>query len=270
MVVLEMEAAVDGRQFDRMGGFWIDNCKLLHLTTAEPLNPGRVAWSVERDVTPFARMLVGRSMPFDAILDIPNIVQGPYTGVINVTVRALIYYDPQRSMQLAPLPLVFPLRAPFRDPRSPLKGAIVSGTERLKLPPFRCEACGSSSVQLELALYSTGHGGAEEFYYLEAPGGSPFRELIVYLDGEPVAATVPFPVVYTGGINPLLWRPLSAILALNVPPYSLDLTPLAPLLGDGAEHYFEIGVLNNSKTGQWNIDPILLVSRMDVAQLCEH
>ena len=30
----------------------------------------------------------------------------------------------------------------------------------------------------------------------------------------------PFPVVYTGGLNPLLWRPITGIESFDVVPYS--------------------------------------------------
>ena len=40
-------------------------------------------------------------------------------------------------------------------------------------------------------------------------------------------AAYPFPVIYTGGVCPLLWRPVSGIHSFNIPPYVFDLTPFA-------------------------------------------
>ncbi|WRX29359.1 Peptide-N4-(N-acetyl-beta-glucosaminyl)asparagine amidase A - like 4 [Theobroma cacao] len=46
-------------------------------------------------------------------------------------------------------------------------------------------------------------------------GNGPFTEVVVNLDGEVVGVVWPFTVVYTGGINPLLWRPISDFKGLN-------------------------------------------------------
>lgn len=39
----------------------------------------------------------------------------------------------------------------------------------------------------------------------------------------------PFPVIYTGGANPLLWRPLASLRAFDVPSAFIDVSPFLPL-----------------------------------------
>ncbi|EFH89924.1 peptide-N4-asparagine amidase [Ktedonobacter racemifer] len=80
----------------------------------------------------------------------------------------------------------------------------------------------------------------DEFWWASTPA---FRELEVSIDGKPAGVAWPFPFVYTGGVNPYLWRPISAINTLNMPAYRLDLTPFAGLLG--GQHTITINVLNN-------------------------
>ena len=46
----------------------------------------------------------------------------------------------------------------------------------------------------------------------------------------------PHAVIYTGGITPTNWRPLTAFGAYDQPTYFIDVTPFLPLLADGAEH----------------------------------
>ena len=82
-------------------------------------------------------------------------------------------------------------------------------------------------------------------------GGGSFRELRVWVDGVLAGAALPFPVVYSGGIDPLLWRPLAGIESFDIPPYRFDLTPFAGALNDGAAHNFSIDVVGNSPTGVW-------------------
>jgi len=39
----------------------------------------------------------------------------------------------------------------------------------------------------------------------------------------------PFPVIYTGGANPLLWRPLASLRAFDVPSAFIDVSPFLPM-----------------------------------------
>ncbi len=38
-------------------------------------------------------------------------------------------------------------------------------------------------------------------------GHGPYREVQLYIDGAFAGFVTPYPVIFTGGINPLLWRP---------------------------------------------------------------
>lgn len=67
-----------------------------------------------------------------------------------------------------------------------------------------------------------------------------------------VGAVWPFPVIYTGGINPLFWRPAAAIGAFNLPTYDLELTPFVGLLVDGNNHTISMRVEN--AIGSWPVD----------------
>ena len=50
-----------------------------------------------------------------------------------------------------------------------------------------------------------------------------------------VVSTLP-----TGGIDPLLWRPIPGVQTLNFLPYRVDLTPFAGALSNGQPH--QVGV----------------------------
>ena len=53
------------------------------------------------------------------------------------------------------------------------------------------------------------------------------------VDGIFAGAAFPFPVIYSGGINPVLWRPIVGLHSLNIPPLSFDLTPFVGVMDDG-------------------------------------
>ncbi|MCO5573626.1 hypothetical protein L7F22_027398 [Adiantum nelumboides] len=55
---------------------------------------------------------------------------------------------------------------------------------------------------------------------------------------------MPFPVVFTGGINPLLWRPSVAFGAFDQPTYLVDITPFLGQLTDDAEHEIQLKVVS--------------------------
>lgn len=108
------------------------------------------------------------------------------------------------------------------------------------------------------------HGNDEFWYtnppndYLEAnglsgyPGNGPFREVQVFLDDMMIGAVWPFPVIFTGGINPLYWRPAAAIGAYNLPSYDVELTPFVGFLVDGKNHTISMRVENAD--GSWPLD----------------
>lgn len=133
-------------------------------------------------------------------------------------------------------------------------------------------------ISAKLDLYASGHG-CEEFWYSNVPddvgeqygicGGGTYREIRLTVDGFLAGILYPFPVVYTGGINPLLWRPMTGIQSFNIPPYSFDLTPFVGSWNsnnrvDDETHTFEITVYGNNDQGSWFVDPVLLLNYYDL------
>ncbi|KAF8394875.1 hypothetical protein HHK36_018812 [Tetracentron sinense] len=115
-----------------------------------------------------------------------------------------------------------------------------------------------------LEIYVSFHGN-DEFWYSNPPdsyiklnnltsgrGNGAFREVFVTIDGVFVGSEVPFPVIYTGGIDRLWWKPVVAIGAFDLPTFDLDLTPFLGLLLDGGIHDFGLGVTDS--ISNWLVD----------------
>ncbi|KAJ0718884.1 putative peptide-N(4)-(N-acetyl-beta-glucosaminyl)asparagine amidase [Helianthus annuus] len=99
-----------------------------------------------------------------------------------------------------------------------------------------------------LELYVSFHGD-DEFWYMNPPdsyiksndlpftnGKGSYREVLVTIDGKLAGTVIPFPVIYSGGINPLFWKPVVSIGAFDIPSYDIDLTSYLGLLLDNRNH----------------------------------
>lgn len=90
----------------------------------------------------------------------------------------------------------------------------------------------------------------------------------MYVNGQLAGAVYPFLVLYTGGVNPFLWRPLSGIESFDIPAYRFDLTPFAglfntlgPAAADGASSrpHVTLRVFGNNQDGLWYLTSSLLL-----------
>ncbi|ARZ66397.1 hypothetical protein SMD11_0731 [Streptomyces albireticuli] len=232
-VVLRLEGAVAGRQYDRLGYVRIGGVEVLRTSTPEP-SPEGITWNVEKDVTRYAAALRDRQ-PVEMLIG--NVVNSTYTGVIKVKVTLTFYAAEGR---------VEPARTP--DKVLTLDGAQQVGTAsegQLTTP--------RNSERIVAEVYATGSGGGcEEFWYLTVPDAAPYsckakdgpyREVRVSVDGRLAGIAAPFPTVWTGGwSNPFLWYVIPGPRAFDVRPVEYDLTPFAGQLNDGKPHRISISV----------------------------
>uniref|UniRef100_A0ACD5VNC7 Uncharacterized protein n=1 Tax=Avena sativa TaxID=4498 RepID=A0ACD5VNC7_AVESA len=256
LAVLEWSADRRGRQFDRIFGVWLSGAELLRSCTAEP-RPNGILWSVSRDITRYAALL---SEPGEIAVYLGNIVDRTYTGFYHANLTLHLYFDsgpPPPPQQQADLILPISRSLPLYDGQW---FAIQSSTDvqskKLAIP--------SNTYRAVLEVFVSFHGSDEFWYtnppneYIEAnnlsglPGNGAFREIIVKVDEDIVGAVWPFTVIYTGGVNPLLWRPITGVGSFNLPTYDIDITPFLGKLLDGKEHDFGFGVTN--ALDMWYID----------------
>jgi hypothetical protein len=234
-VVLHMDGAVAGRQFDRLGWLTIGDVMVFKTSTPEP-SPDGIRWSVDKDVSSYAPLL--RS-PRQVVMFLGNVVDDTFTGVLDIQVSLTFYTADRRHPAPAGAPSdVLPLSGQRHD------GADLTGT--VTVP--------RNTERLLAEVYATGSGGGcEEFWYLTAPPASgyscpadagPYREVQVLLDGRVAGIAAPFPHVYTGGwSNPFLWYVLPAPRAFDIRPLTYDLSPYLGLLTDGAPHTVAVHVV---------------------------
>ncbi|KAJ3188496.1 hypothetical protein HK101_009131, partial [Irineochytrium annulatum] len=117
----------------------------------------------------------------------------------------------------------------------------------------------------ELEFWVSNHQ-TDEFYYTNVPdsyanpgngvyGGGTFKELQAMVDGELAGVDWHVPVIYTGGFNPLLWRPIVHIGSSDIPSYSMDLTPFSGILSDAtAPHSVTLNVTHQTPGSLWFVN----------------
>ena len=232
-----------GRQFDRTAQIEIGGANVFFGTTAEPSAKVAPRWHVERDLTDYAALF---TVPQTGTVMLGNVVDATYTGVISGS-AALLFYPADASTPAPGTPdLVIPLptRTPMADaahlasPSDTLSGTFTLPTNIVR-------------AYLDIITQSQ---NKDEFWYTDVPdglaarlgqnGGTAFREAEITLDDRPVGVAPVFPWVYTGGIDPSLWRPIPGVQALNLAPYRVDLTPFAAVLSDGHPHRIGLHVFN--------------------------
>jgi hypothetical protein len=219
-IILTIKGTQQGRQYDRLFQIWAGSSQLFVGVTPEPTKNG-IEWKIQKDVTEYLPVLQGKQV---VTTKLENYVNSTYTGV------------PEMSVQLEFYPVEKGEREKNADPlkiKTPDK--IVSITKDAA-PFYLYDKNPSMDVPLDLPndligayldLYVVPQNN-DEFWWSLQPA---FREVEVYVDGQPAGAIWPEPTLYTGGVNPYLWRPIQGINTLDMAAYRVNLTPFAGLLG---------------------------------------
>lgn len=189
------------------------------------------------------------------IFDLGNLIDNTYTGTFNTTLTATFFTVPDTE-PTADLILPISTQSSAEDKGSsfaiPGPVAAVSYTlpRNIERAVVSLSACGQNT---------------EEFWYTNVfssqidtfqdtddtfNGFSPFREVQLLIDGQLAGVSWPFPVIFTGGIVPGLWKPIVGIDAFDLRQHEIDITPWLPLLCNGTEHSFEIRVAGLNDDGK--------------------
>jgi hypothetical protein len=234
-----------GRQFDRTTQIYLGGTNIFFGTTAEPRSALSPSWHVERDITDLSALLTSPQAGTAILGNFVGTSGGvDYTGIIYGSAQLEFYPSSPRDRAAVTPDQVLPL--------STTAGAVSLNTTTDRLTgTFASLPKNIESVYLDLFSQSQSN---DEFWYtcsptdiateLENCGNTGFRETEVYVDGQPAGIAPILPWVYTGGIDPELWEPVTGVQTLNFKPYRVDLTPFSALLSDGKQHTVSIGVYN--------------------------
>ncbi len=241
-----------GRQFDRLAIMYFNDTEVWRTSTAEPTTNG-IRWEYIKDMTEYMYFW---DSPQKLIFDLGNLIDSTYTGFFNTTLTAT-FFTSQDTVK--PASLIIPISARQGDKNAASMFTLPSdnATDTVSFPRnvnravFSVSACGQAAEE-----FWWGNVLQSDIYTFEPYDGtlygySPFREVQVLIDGQLAGVQWPFPVIFTGGVVPGLWRPIVGIDAFDLREHEIDVTPWLPILCDGNEHTFEIrvvGILDDGET----------------------
>ncbi|KAJ3091033.1 hypothetical protein HK102_001904 [Quaeritorhiza haematococci] len=266
-VILDFESSVKGRQFDRYGAVWLGGAEVMRFTSAEP-NANGITWHVEKDITTFKSHLARDGLQ-SVVIALDNLVNDVYTGIFNVTLKATFYAKEggqggeggaQRNEQngldtwrygISDSYLGGGVTTDIPDKIVPLSASSNSyGWFSIPQPAGAALSLDVGTLprniyRAKVEVFISGHS-CDEFWYTNPPTsyatennlcpGGAAKEIQMFVDDKLAGVDVPFVSIYTGGFNPLLWRPISAIGSFDVPSAIFDITPLAAELSNGKNH----------------------------------
>ncbi|HSR96266.1 MAG TPA: peptide-N4-asparagine amidase [Kofleriaceae bacterium] len=242
-VVLAADFAVTaGRQFDRTANLWIGGTNLYFGTTSEPSATVARSWHIENDVTDYSRLFTSAQ---PGMIQLDNLVDSTFTGILSGSGELRFYPASRRDPAPTTADVVLPLSA------GPNGGTVSLATTTDALS--RSFTLPTNIERAVLDVYAQSQAG-DEFWYtcvpddltgpLQSCGGTGFRETEVLIDGRPAGVAPIYPWLYTGAIDPNLWKPIPSVQTLNFVPYRVDLTPFAGVLSDGQPHTVAVSVFN--------------------------
>jgi Peptide N-acetyl-beta-D-glucosaminyl asparaginase amidase A len=242
-VVFEGDFSINaGRQFDRTANIWIGGANIYFGTTAEPSATVSRCWHVERDLTDYSALFTS-SQPGE--VDLGNLVNSTYTSVITGSADLQFYPVAPPAQPPVTADVVLPLSA------GPTGGTVSLSTSSDMLARSFSMPANVERAYLDVFAQSQSN---DEFWYtcvpndvateLQSCGATAFRETEVTIDGVPAGVAPVYPWIFTGGIDPFLWRPIPGVQTLNFIPYRVDLTPFAGVLSNGQTHQIALSVFN--------------------------
>ena len=204
-----------GRQFDRTAQIWLGGAIIYFGTTQEPQATVAPSWHIERDLTDYSALFADAHSGQATLGNFVGTSDGvDYTGIIYGTATLSFYPGvPTVSDHPRRPDVLLPLSASADG-----STADLSSSDQQLAVTFDSLPTNIERVFLDVYAQSQ---ASDEFRYTCVPddlsgalfscGGTAFREGEVFVDDQPAGVAPIYPWVYTGGIDPFLWRPIPGV-----------------------------------------------------------
>ncbi|KAI1293396.1 peptide N-acetyl-beta-D-glucosaminyl asparaginase amidase A-domain-containing protein [Xylaria venustula] len=262
--IFNLSVVSAGRQYDRLATLWLGDVEVWRTSTAMPTQTG-IHWSFQKDMTIWDTLLRSQD-PSKIIFELNNVIDGDrYTGFFNVTLEALYFDDVyERKGGLHPAEHIYAISTCSSSNNATSLFSLPGDTAAVDLTLPR------NTRTAVVSILASGNA-AEEFWFTNVPteyintfpenegwlyGYSPFREVQLLIDNQLAGVSWPFPILFTGGVDPGAWRPIVGIDAYELPSFEIDVTPWLGLLTDGEAHTFTLRVVGYDTSTEDGIGPI--------------
>ena len=233
-----------------MGLMYLGDIEVFRTSTAEPTANG-IVWTYVKEMDQYDSLWKTKQK---IIFDLGNLIDSIYTGFFNTTLTATFFTVPESRATADTILPISSRQSSSNKPSAfsvPSQNASVSYTlpQNIQRAVVSLSACGQASEEF---WYSNTFSSQIDTFESTAGtlyGYSPFREVQLLIDGQLAGVSWPFPIIFTGGIVPGLWRPIVGIDAFDLREHEIDITPWLPLLCDGSAHTFEIRVAGLDDNG---------------------
>jgi hypothetical protein len=258
--VLNLSVTSQGRQYDRLALLYFGDVEIWRTSTAMP-TPSGIFWSFQKDISVFHSLLQEEQK---VIFDLSNVIDGDlYTGAYNVTIEALFFNDDYRGT-FQPAEKIYPLSTLSSSTNTTSVFTLPddSGLTNITLP---------RNIKSAVVSIMASGNSAEEFWYTNVPseyastfagndgwlyGYGPWREVQLLIDGELAGVSWPFPIMFSGGVDPGAWRPIVGIDTYDLPTFEIDVTPWLSLLCNGKGHTFQLQVVGFDTSAEGQIGAV--------------
>lgn len=229
-VELTLNANVSAIQYDRLSHVFIGAVEVWRPSTAETDNGHLKTWNFTKDVSEYLSLFQQTN---NITIILGNIVETGIPGVIEYELIANFFYKQQQTIEAANCII------PINPQNSGVTTYSITSNWTFTLDQFA-----RNTTKAVLSVRGSGNS-EEEFWYTnifdenlkilgdDNYGAGPSRIITVYINGEQAGFAYPYPIIYTGGISPILWRTVVGIDAFEVPSYQIDITPFLPDLWGG-------------------------------------
>jgi len=262
-ISLNFTATSNGTQYDRLGTFTFHDVEIWRTSTPEPTQGDGIIWTYLKDVTRYTP-LFAKNRTF--ILELDNVLATGLDGQYATTLHATFYTSSAKYPATKQANMIIPIATLANN----------TGAQASVPPQFSTNVTlPDNAIEVYAELYASGNGDEEFWYYNTAdkyvndlPSGTtfgrgPFREVRILVDGKVAGVAFPYATIFTGGIIPTAWRPITSYGALDLPTYFLDLTPFVPVLTDRKPHNISLDVVsaesNHTINANWYVSGNLQV-----------
>ena len=242
-VRMNLTVTSKGRQYDRLAFMYLGDTEVFRTSTAEPTKDG-IVWTYIKDMSAYNALW---KRPQRLIFDLGNQITDKYTGAFSVTLAAVFSHEGKTKTA----DMIMPISARKSKSNSPSAFIIPSDNATVlhKFPSsisravVSISACGQSTEEFWWSNVFSSDTETFNNTVNQLNGYSPFREIQLYIDGALAGVVWPFPIIFTGGVAPGLWRPSVGIDAFDLREPEIDISPFIPLISDQQHHSFEIRIV---------------------------